>query len=214
MDKRLEILNEMLYYVFDSLLIPLLRNNFYITESNVHRYKLFFFRHDVWRLVAEPAMATLKTDMFEEVKFGQAMQILQSRKLGFSQIRLLPKETTMRPIMNLRRRTMAIGNKETLGPSINAILGPVYSVFKLEKVGDVLGDKSWTPLLTKAIGAEPLETGVFTIFDCRRLPAPEGVSRQARTVAEKALLRQGRCEICLRHHSPRGHAPSPAGSPL
>ncbi|KAI8298309.1 Telomerase reverse transcriptase [Colletotrichum sp. SAR11_59] len=46
MKKRLEILHEFLYYVFDSILIPLLRSNFYITESSSHRYRLFFFRHD------------------------------------------------------------------------------------------------------------------------------------------------------------------------
>ncbi|KAI8314565.1 Telomerase reverse transcriptase [Colletotrichum sp. SAR11_240] len=46
MKKRLEILHEFLYYVFDSILIPLLRSNFYITESSSHRYRLFLFRHD------------------------------------------------------------------------------------------------------------------------------------------------------------------------
>ncbi|KAM0332599.1 hypothetical protein ACHAQA_002883 [Verticillium albo-atrum] len=133
MRKRLEILNEFLYYVFDSLLIPLLRSNFYITESSVHRYKLFFFRHDVWRYVAEPAMAELKVSMFEEVKLDKARNILESRRLGFSQIRLLPKQMSMRPITNLRRRTVTVGNKKVLGQSINSILGPMHSVLKLEK---------------------------------------------------------------------------------
>ncbi|KAI8178655.1 Telomerase reverse transcriptase [Colletotrichum sp. SAR 10_75] len=77
MKKRLEILHEFLYYVFDSILIPLLRSNFYITESSSHRYRLFFFRHDVWRYVAEPAMATLRANMLEEErnpsKLGSSM---------------------------------------------------------------------------------------------------------------------------------------------
>ncbi|KAF3355829.1 hypothetical protein VdG1_06567 [Verticillium dahliae VDG1] len=133
MNKRLEILNEFLYYVFDSLLIPLLRSNFYVTESSVHRYKLFFFRHDIWRYVAEPAMAELKATMFEEVKLDHARRILENRKLGFSQVRLLPKQISMRPITNLRRRAAPIGNKKMLGLSINSILGPVYSALKLEK---------------------------------------------------------------------------------
>lgn len=134
MRKRLEILNEWLYYVFDSLLIPLLRSNFYVTESSTHRNKLFFFRHDVWRYVAEPSMSTLKLNMFEELGQRQATQILDSRKLGFSQVRLLPKGSSMRPIMNLRRRTITMGNKTILAPSINTILGPTYSIFRLEKV--------------------------------------------------------------------------------
>ena len=126
--------NEFLYYVFDSLLIPLIRSNFYVTESSIHRYRLFFFRHDVWRCVAEPAMAGLKVKMFEEVKLGEAMQILGSRRLGFSQIRLLPKETGMRPIMNLRRRALVRGSRKHLGQGINTILGPVHTMLRFEKV--------------------------------------------------------------------------------
>ncbi|KAH0423512.1 telomerase reverse transcriptase [Colletotrichum camelliae] len=131
MKKRLEILNEFLYYVFDSILMPLLRSNFYITESSSHRYRLFFFRHDVWRYVAEPAMATLRANVLEEVSLGDANRILASRRLGFSRIRLLPKGKTMRPITNLRRRAVVQG-RNALGPSINSILGPVHSMLRLE----------------------------------------------------------------------------------
>ncbi|KAK1527644.1 telomerase reverse transcriptase [Colletotrichum costaricense] len=132
MKKRHEIMNEFLYYIFDSLLIPLLRSNFYITESSSHRYRLFFFRHDVWRYVAEPAMGSLRTNIFEEIKLDQATAILDSRRLGFSRIRLLPKGKGMRPITNLRRRTEIRGRSSVLGPSINTVLGPVHSMLKLE----------------------------------------------------------------------------------
>lgn len=141
--KRTEIFYEFLYYLFDSFLIPLIRSNFYVTESNVDRYRLFFFRHDVWRYVAEPAMATLKTNMFEEVKTEDARRILESRRLGYGQVRLLPKQTKMRPIMNLRRRTLLQGNKKVLGRSINSTLVPISSVLKLEKVRSLaLGTRS------------------------------------------------------------------------
>ncbi|KAJ0324405.1 hypothetical protein Brms1b_001170 [Colletotrichum noveboracense] len=140
MKKRLEILHEFLYYVFDSILIPLLRSNFYITESSSHRYRLFFFRHDVWRYVAEPAMATLRANMLEEMSLGDANRILASRRLGFSRIRLLPKGKTMRPITNLRRRAVVQG-RNALGPSINSVLGPERNTSKLGSsmfsVGDI-----------------------------------------------------------------------------
>ncbi|RGP65641.1 telomerase reverse transcriptase [Fusarium longipes] len=132
-EKRLEIFHEFLYFVFDSLLIPLIRNNFYVTESNTHRYRVFYFRHEIWRQIAEPAMSDLRTDMFEEVKLDEAVQILESRQLGSSQIRLLPKGNKLRPIMNLRRRTMARGPSRNLGRSINTVLGPIHSLLKLEK---------------------------------------------------------------------------------
>ncbi|RSL70645.1 hypothetical protein CEP53_001789 [Fusarium sp. AF-6] len=131
--KRHEIFHEFLYFVFDSLLIPLIRNNFYVTESNTHRYQVFYFRHEVWKHIAEPAMADLKADMFEEVRLDNALTVLQSRRLGFSQVRLLPKGDKLRPIMNLRRRALTRGASKILGPSINTILGPVHTLLKLER---------------------------------------------------------------------------------
>ncbi|KAI9171577.1 Telomerase reverse transcriptase [Paramyrothecium foliicola] len=134
-EKRIEIFHEFIYFIFDSLLIPLIRTNFYVTESNTHRYDIFFFRHDVWRRIAEPATKLLKQEMFEEMKADQALSILGSRKLGYSQIRLLPKGPKLRPIMNLRRRQMKTSRSGILSPSINTVLGPVHTVLKLEKVG-------------------------------------------------------------------------------
>ncbi|EFX01630.1 telomerase reverse [Grosmannia clavigera kw1407] len=129
--KRRQIFAEFLYYLFDSFLIPLVRSNFYVTESSSHRNKLFFFRHDVWRRITEPALVGLKARMFEDIKHGEALQILGSRDLGYGQIRLLPKQATVRPIMNLRRRTAVKGGTR-LGSSANTILAPVQAMLKFE----------------------------------------------------------------------------------
>lgn len=82
-------------------------------------------------------MAALKESMFEEVKFADANGILQSRKFGFSQVRLLPKGQQLRPIMNLRRRTWTRGNTKVLGPSINSVLDPIHTILKLERVSNL-----------------------------------------------------------------------------
>ena len=120
--------------MFDSLLIPLIRSNFHVTESSMHRNRLLYFRHDVWRQLTEPALTSLKLSMFEEIPSVKAKQILDARTLGFSQIRLLPKTTGVRPIMNLRRRVMKLHNgKISLGRSINSIMAPVFNVFDYEK---------------------------------------------------------------------------------
>lgn len=80
-------------------------------------------------------MAELKVKMFEEVKLDDALKILDSRRLGNSQVRLLPKQTSVRPIMNLRRRMITNNkDKKVLGYSLNSILSPVYNMLKLEKV--------------------------------------------------------------------------------
>jgi telomerase reverse transcriptase len=136
--KRIDIFHEFIYYVFDSILIPLIRGHFYVTESSAHRYRLFFFRHDVWRSLSEPQLASLKLTMLEGMQTEEAQDVLNSRSIGFSQIRLLPKETGVRPITNLRRRALKKGHKNVLGSSINSLLAPVYNMFTYESVSSVL----------------------------------------------------------------------------
>ncbi|CRG91151.1 telomerase reverse transcriptase [Talaromyces islandicus] len=132
--KRTEILHELVYYIFDSLLIPLIRSNFYVTESQVHRNKLFYFRHDVWRHMIEKPLADMKSSMFDEIKRDKALRILGRKKLPASAVRLLPKSTGTRPIINLRRRlTTRVGNYSFLGPSINSTLTPVFNILDYEK---------------------------------------------------------------------------------
>ena len=132
--KRTEIFSEFIYYIFDSLVIPLIRSNFHVTESSIHRNRLFFFRHDVWRSLSEPALTGMKLSMFEEMKTERAMGVLDARALGFSQIRLLPKETGVRPIMNLRRRIgKARNGRMILGRSVNSVMAPVFNMLSYEK---------------------------------------------------------------------------------
>lgn len=83
-------------------------------------------------------MVELKAKMFEEVKPDKALGILDSRRLGYSLVRLLPKQNTARPIMNLRHRMVTRKGSRTLGQSINTILGPVYNMLRLEKVSNDL----------------------------------------------------------------------------
>lgn len=79
-------------------------------------------------------MAELKVKLFEEVKLDEALKKLDSRRLGYSQIRLLPKQASVRPITNLRRRMLITKDKKILGQSINSIMGPAYNMLKLETV--------------------------------------------------------------------------------
>jgi telomerase reverse transcriptase len=132
--KRLEILLELIYYLFDSILIPLIRSNFYVTESSTHRNQLFYFRHDIWRKISEPSLTVLKLRMFEELKMQSASRLLNSRCVGFSHVRLLPKTNVFRPIINLGRRTMKkSGGAAILGKSINKQLEPIFDTLNYEK---------------------------------------------------------------------------------
>ncbi|KAL2392193.1 Telomerase reverse transcriptase [Exophiala dermatitidis] len=149
-NKRLEILHEFVYYVFDSLLIPLIRHNFYVTESGTNRNRLFYFRHDVWRKLSAPIFATLKSSMYMPVNPNQLRQTLRTRNLGYSHVRLLPKEKGARPITNLKRRQLkSVAGKRFLGSSINSQMATVSSVLNFER----------------GRNASPLGSALFTIHD-------------------------------------------------
>jgi telomerase reverse transcriptase len=133
--KRKELLAELIYYLFDSLLIPLVRSNFHVTESNVHRNRLFYFRHDVWQQLCEPALEDFKANLFEELNSKTTKIRLASRSFGYSNVRLLPKATGFRPITNLRRRPyIRVNGKKMLGKSINSALNPAFRALNYEKV--------------------------------------------------------------------------------
>ena len=132
-EKRHEIFQEFVYYLFDSLLIPLLRTHFYITESASHGKRLFYFRHDVWRKVVEPAFGCMKSRTFEALAPEQSRKLLRSQKLGYCQLRLVPKTRGMRPIVNLSRRSMTImRGKRLLGQSANKQLRPLLNALRYE----------------------------------------------------------------------------------
>ncbi|KIX93323.1 uncharacterized protein Z520_10966 [Fonsecaea multimorphosa CBS 102226] len=132
--KRLEIFHEFVYYVFDSLLIPIVRAHFYVTESSTHRHRLFYFRQDVWRKLSEPSLAMLRLNMYIPVRPGKARLELRSRTLGYSHLRLLPKDQGARPITNLRRRQPKLdAGRRLLGDSINAQLAPIFQVLNFER---------------------------------------------------------------------------------
>lgn len=141
-ETRKSIVAELLYYLFDSYLVPLIRSHFHVTESGVHRNQLLFFRHDVWKELSEPALTSLRLEMFEECSTSHTQRSMAQRALGVSKVRLLPKEQGMRPIINLRRRIQRQQNRGVvLGRSINSVLTPAFSILNLEKTShpDMLG---------------------------------------------------------------------------
>jgi telomerase reverse transcriptase len=132
--KRAEVFLELLYYIFDSILIPLIRSHFYVTESDVHRNHLFYLRHDVWRIVSEPSLTDLRFTMFQGLRARDLRQARHSRLLGHSQVRLLPKAIGARPIINLRRRLMINKNgKQVVSQNVNSRLMPCFATLNYER---------------------------------------------------------------------------------
>lgn len=135
--KREELLSELLYYIFDSILIPLIAANFYVTESSVHRNKLLYFRQDVWNRLCKPCLLSVRLGTLAPVRSNQAQRRIGTEQLGYSLTRLVPKDIGVRSITNLKRRSVQLINgKRILVPSVNSRLTPIFNVFNYERQHD------------------------------------------------------------------------------
>ncbi|KAG5440265.1 hypothetical protein PCANB_001835 [Pneumocystis canis] len=148
--KRISIFSELIYWTFDSLLISLIRSHFYVTESSVYRNKVLYFRHDVWKSLSEPQISRIRSLMFGDLSPIKSKEVNSDLYLGYSYIRLIPKEIGARPIINLRRKQIKIersdtgnkyGRKIVFMPSINSMINTVFHVltFERERFPEYLG---------------------------------------------------------------------------
>lgn len=121
--KGRELVEEFLYWYFDSFLMPLLKTTFYCTESAVAKNQVLYFRHDDWRRMCRPLIDRLCSNTFDKLPKRNGTD---EGQLGVSRVRLLPKENGIRPIINLRR-------KKGSGLSTNQILQATFQVLSYER---------------------------------------------------------------------------------
>lgn len=111
---------EWFWWLFVQLIIPLLRTTFYATDTAAFRQRVLYFRQDVWVQVSRPLLERLRAELFERVEEPVDASV------PYATVRLVPKETTVRPIINLRRRVPGIGR------SMNAQLQSAFDVLSYE----------------------------------------------------------------------------------
>ncbi|KAF5367406.1 hypothetical protein D9758_003636 [Tetrapyrgos nigripes] len=131
--KRRELLEDFIYWFFDSFVLALLRTTFYVTESSAFRNQVLYFRMDDWQTLCAPLVNKLTLETFQKIPESDTEELLRQRKLGFSFVRLLPKETGVRPIVNLKRKQSSKTGDASGGPAINQILQAALQILNYEK---------------------------------------------------------------------------------
>ncbi|KAF5327773.1 hypothetical protein D9619_004557 [Psilocybe cf. subviscida] len=139
--KRRELLEDFLLWYFDSFLVPLLR-----AKSSAFRNQILYFRHDDWETLCAPLIERLTSVTFAKLPDDEAGEILRQRRLGFSFVRLLPKETGVRPIVNLRRKKGIKRGSFTTQQSINQILQAAFAILTYERTNqrDLVGASAFS----------------------------------------------------------------------
>lgn len=121
-------------WLMNELVIPLLRNHFYVTESATHRNKVFYYRKPLWRKILAAELGDVPKnrehvlkDMFRSLPSNKWEELLNNRfNLPCARLRLQPKATSMRPIVNLSSRGHSGGD------SANFLLRPAFEALRWE----------------------------------------------------------------------------------
>jgi hypothetical protein len=71
-----------------------------------YKYRLFYYRQEVWTEMLEQNLKPLISSVFEEILPEKAEEVLndKDRKLGYSKLTFIPKndDGNLRPIVNMR----------------------------------------------------------------------------------------------------------------
>lgn len=95
------MLEDWLFWMFSNLIVPLIKSHFYVTESENRRQNVFYYRKPVWAKIQLLSLRELTSRCYTKLDRSSVAAALQKRSLGFSRIRLLPKQNGVRPISNL-----------------------------------------------------------------------------------------------------------------
>nr|ODN91106.1 hypothetical protein L203_01308 [Cryptococcus depauperatus CBS 7841] len=138
MDKRTRLVHNLIQWIFDGFLIPLLKNTFYITETTMTKYETLYYAQEDWAKATQPHFDKLRTRLLEELSQASPFTVFKAR-LGVSAVRLIPKTSGFRPIVNLGRKIVrylpliCVSLKKEYIQSPNQILGDLHRVLTCEK---------------------------------------------------------------------------------
>ncbi|KAK3592766.1 hypothetical protein CHS0354_003201 [Potamilus streckersoni] len=130
--QRLHMLAKLLFWLMGILVFHTLKTFFYITESSVHRHKLFYYRQSVWHRLHTRAIADLlKTRMLKPISEETSKSLIKTcSALGVSTMRFLPKTRSLRPIVNMGSSQNYLSPK---GISINKQLANLQKILSYLK---------------------------------------------------------------------------------
>jgi hypothetical protein len=99
------IMKSIIYWIFDILVVQLIRSHFYVTEKQGDHYKTFYYHKKDWDLVMKINQKKLESQ-FKPINAKDAKEELMTYDLAFGRLRLMPKSSTCRPIISYKKKTM------------------------------------------------------------------------------------------------------------
>eukprot|EP01130_Rhizamoeba_saxonica_P003519 TRINITY_DN1480_c0_g2_i1.p1 TRINITY_DN1480_c0_g2~~TRINITY_DN1480_c0_g2_i1.p1 ORF type:complete len:721 (-),score=119.43 TRINITY_DN1480_c0_g2_i1:733-2592(-) len=134
-EKRKSLMLCFLSWLFEVFILRLLRTNFYITETQPHKQRVFYYRRKVWKKIEKFGISNLVDNgMLSPISRKSAKSILSKRNMGYSTMRFIPKSSGVRPILNLSAKFSNPFNKNRNRKlSINQQHDDIFAILRYEK---------------------------------------------------------------------------------
>ena len=127
-----------IYWFFSHMVVPLLRANFYVTETEFGKHETLYYPKPIWNDMLAKTLNSLKKLKYQPIDLTYFMKVTNSRPFGFSRVRFLPKEKGIRLLANLKAPSKAwlpLNERKLVHfRSVNSALHEVHSVLKRIKI--------------------------------------------------------------------------------
>ncbi|XP_059649106.1 telomerase reverse transcriptase [Cornus florida] len=97
-----KILESWILWFFSCLVVPLVRANFYVTESEHGKQDAFYYRKSIWEKLMNRVVTCFKKQSYHLLNNEYVRKVIRNRSFGFSRVRLLPKGNEVRALANLK----------------------------------------------------------------------------------------------------------------
>jgi telomerase reverse transcriptase len=104
---------KVLKWLFEEVIISLLRCFFYCTEKQKEYSRIFYYRKAIWALVMNMSIEDLQKDNLKAVEKKEMNSHCENHNFAPGKLRLIPKGDTFRPIMTFNRKIPHTKNMTT-----------------------------------------------------------------------------------------------------
>ncbi|XP_077213172.1 telomerase reverse transcriptase isoform X2 [Tasmannia lanceolata] len=164
-----------IFWFFSYLVVPMVRANFYVTETKAGNQDVFYYQVSIWRKLMNGAISSLKEQNYSCLDRISFESILGKRPFGFSKVRFLPKENGVRTIANMTAPSKAwLSNKTFSSKNCSVAMAKKagmcskQNLFSFRSVNSVLHDLHVVLNRIKVEHPEKLGSSVFDYNDIYR----------------------------------------------
>ena len=91
-------------WLFEEVIISLLRCFFYCTEKQKEYSRIFYYRKPIWAMVMTMSIADLQRENLRSSEKVEMTTQCENNNFAPGKLRLIPKGDTFRPIMTFNRK--------------------------------------------------------------------------------------------------------------